>query len=118
MNKWKGKNHTRFPARNIIIGGVDEDQARGSLVGPLIVVGISVRFSQLDELSKIGIKDSKLLTPLSRRRMLSSMMDYVESLCICKLSPTDVDFGVTIFHSLNILEAQAMAASLKILSPI
>ena len=54
-------------------------------MGPLIVVGISVRFSQLEGLRKIGIKDSKLLTPLSRRRMLSSMMDYVESVCICKL---------------------------------
>ena len=115
MKKWKGKNHTRFPARDLLIGGVDE-AGRGSLVGPLIVVGISVRFSQLEELSKIGIKDSKLLTPLSRRRMLSSMMDYVESLCICKLSPTDVDFGV-LFSSLNILEAQAMAAIIEDIVP-
>ena len=84
---------------------------RGSLVGPLIVVGISVRLSQLEELRKTGIKDSKLLTPLSRR-MLSSTMEYVESVWICKLSPKDVDFGV-LFSSLNVLEAQAMAAIIE-----
>ena len=115
MHGRKGKNYGRFPANDFLVGGVDE-AGRGSLVGPLIVVGISVKFSQLDQLGKIGIKDSKMLTSLNRRRMLSSMMDYVDSICICKLSPTDVDFGV-LFSSLNVLEAQAMAAIIDEIVP-
>ncbi|MDQ5868853.1 MAG: ribonuclease HII [Thermoproteota archaeon] len=115
MHNCEGKKRTRFPARDLLIGGVDE-AGRGSLVGPLIVAGISVRVSQLDDLRKIGIKDSKLLTSLRRRRMFSSMMDCVESVCICKLSPSDVDFGV-LFSSLNVLEAQAMAAIIEDIIP-
>ena len=115
MHGRKGKNYGSFPANDFLVGGVDE-AGRGSLVGPLIVVGISVKSSQLNQLGKIGIKDSKMLTSLNRRRMLSSMMDYVDSICICKLSPIDVDFGV-LFSSLNVLEAQAMAAIIDEIVP-
>ncbi len=115
MQDREGKHRTKLRERDLLIGGVDE-AGRGSLIGPLIVAGISVRSSKLDELEKIGIKDSKLLTSLRRRRMLSGMMDYVESICICKLSPSDVDFGVR-YSSLNVLEAEAMAAIIDDIVP-
>ena len=45
-------------SKDILIGGVDE-AGRGSIIGPLIIAGISVRDSKMSELSKIGVKDSK-----------------------------------------------------------
>ncbi len=76
-----------------LIGGVDE-AGRGALVGPLIVAGISIKSSRLHELVKIGIKDSKMLSPKQRRSLIPKLVDQVECICICKLTPTDVDDGV------------------------
>jgi ribonuclease HII len=98
-----------------LIGGVDE-AGRGALVGPLIVAGISIKSSRLHELVKIGIKDSKMLSPKQRRSLVPKLVDQVEFICICKLTPTDVDRGV-INSSLNLLEAQAMAVVIENIFP-
>jgi ribonuclease HII len=98
-----------------LIGGVDE-AGRGALVGPLVVAGISVKSSRLHRLAKMGIKDSKLLSPKQRRSLIPKLIDEVESICICKLTPLDVDCGVK-DNNLNLLEAQAMAVVIDNIFP-
>lgn len=49
-----------------MICGVDE-AGKGSVLGPLVVAGISV--SSEDRLSDLGVKDSKLLSPKERERL-------------------------------------------------
>lgn len=110
QSKERNKN-SKTLGTDLLIGGVDE-AGRGALVGPLIVAGICIKSSRLLELVKIGIKDSKLLTANRRRSMIPKLIDHAECICICKLTPADVDYGV-INSSLNLLEAQAMAAVIE-----
>jgi ribonuclease HII len=55
--------------------GVDE-AGRGSVLGPLVVA--AVRAGSDDELIKIGVKDSKKLTPNTRERMYGLIMNACE----------------------------------------
>lgn len=115
MQSRVGIKNLESKAVDRLIGGVDE-AGRGALVGPLIVAGICIKSSRLHELVKIGIKDSKLLSPKQRRSLIPKLIDQVECICICKLTPTDVDYGV-INGSLNLLEAQAMAVVIENIFP-
>ena len=92
------------------ICGVDE-AGRGSLIGPIIVAGISVSKKSLSEMVEIGIKDSKLLTPKKRQILLGDVIGLAESICICRIGIEDIDFHVSKNH-LNLLEAEAMAITI------
>ena len=92
------------------ICGVDE-AGRGSLIGPIIVAGISVSKKSLSEMVEIGIKDSKLLTPNKRQIIFGDVIGLAESICICRIGIEDIDFHVSKNH-LNLLEAEAMAITI------
>lgn len=49
--------------------GIDE-AGRGALVGPLVVAGVVVDEDGEKELKKMGVKDSKKLTPKKERNWL------------------------------------------------
>jgi ribonuclease HII len=51
-----------------VIAGVDE-AGRGSVLGPLVVAGVSIEESRVRKLSELGVKDSKLLTPQKRSKL-------------------------------------------------
>ena len=44
------------------ICGVDE-AGRGSMLGPLVVAGVSISKSKVNLLKKLGVRDSKKLSP-------------------------------------------------------
>lgn len=92
------------------ICGVDE-AGRGSLIGPIIVAGISVSKKSLSKMVEIGIKDSKLLTPNKRQILFGDVIGLAESICICRIGIEDIDFHVSKNH-LNLLEAEAMAITI------
>ena len=46
------------------ICGID-DAGRGSMIGPLVIAGISIKKRNLKNLKSIGVRDSKRLTPVS-----------------------------------------------------
>ncbi|MGI0037093.1 MAG: ribonuclease HII [Nitrososphaera sp.] len=91
----------------VLVGGVDE-AGRGSIIGPLVVAGIGIRESKLPELRKMGVKDSKTLTPKARARLFGQIIKMVDSICVRKVAPEVVD-GSVMFHGLNKLEARVMA---------
>ena len=92
----------------ILIGGVDE-AGRGSIIGPLVVAGISIRKSKISKLRQIGVKDSKMLSPKSRANLFNLVMDMADSLCINIISCAMVDYSVFL-NRLNKLEAETMAS--------
>ena len=92
----------------ILIGGVDE-AGRGSILGPLVVAGISIRKSKISKLRQIGVKDSKMLSPKSRANLFNLVMDMADSLCINIISCAMVDYSVFL-NRLNQLEAETMAS--------
>ena len=93
--------------QGILVGGVDE-AGRGSIIGPLVVAGVGIKESKLAELRKMGVRDSKTLTPRARARLFGQIIRIVDSICVRKVAPEEVD-GSVMLHGLNRLEASVMA---------
>lgn len=91
----------------MFIAGVDE-AGRGSILGPLVVAGVSVRQSRLDRLREMGVRDSKLLTPQARARLVDDIKSVVDGFCIHAIDIAEIDESV-LLKGLNRLEAKAMA---------
>jgi ribonuclease HII len=91
----------------VSIGGVDE-AGRGSIIGPLVVAGISFKKNTVSELRNIGVKDSKALTPKSRVNLYTQLKDIAHSICIYKMDCHVIDHNVNL-KRLNRLEARMMA---------
>jgi ribonuclease HII len=92
---------------SVIVGGVDE-AGRGSIIGPLVVAGISFKKSAISELRKIGVKDSKALTSKSRICLYAQLKEMANSICIYKINCNVIDDNVYL-KRLNKLEAKMMA---------
>ncbi|MCD4768298.1 MAG: ribonuclease HII, partial [Methanosarcinales archaeon] len=46
----------------MLVAGVDE-AGKGPVIGPMIVAGVVIEENRLPELKKLGVKDSKVLSP-------------------------------------------------------
>ena len=91
----------------LLVGGVDE-AGRGSIIGPLVIAGISFRKASISKLRKIGVKDSKALTPKSRATLFGQLKEMAQSLYIYKIDCSVIDENVY-SNRLNRLEAKIMA---------
>ena len=92
----------------MLIGGVDE-AGRGSILGPLVVAGVSVRESKILKLKEMGVKDSKKLTPKARERLYDQIVSLADHYYIHTIKSTEVDSHV-LERGLNRLEAKVMAS--------
>lgn len=97
------------------ICGVD-DAGRGSVIGPLLVAGVSIEKTKVQLLKEMGIKDSKRLSPSTREKIYKKIIRTVDSYHIVKVSPKRVDASVN-KNLLNDLEARSMARVISKLSP-
>ena len=88
----------------MLICGVDE-AGRGSLLGPLVIAGVSVKSSKVKKLSSMGIKDSKKLSPSSREKLYKKIIDFVDDYYVARIYPKTIDSSVR-KHKLNFLEAK------------
>ena len=95
--------------------GVDE-AGRGSMLGPLVIAGISISKSKVNLLKKQGIRDSKKLSPKVRERLYKKIIQIVDDYYVVKIPPRIIDKSVS-NHSLNHLEAKYMAKVISKLSP-
>jgi ribonuclease HII len=91
----------------LMIGGVDE-AGRGSIIGPLVVAGVSVRESKVAKLKEMGVKDSKQLTRQARERLYDEIVSIADHYHVHTIKSTEVDSHV-LQRGLNRLEARAMA---------
>ena len=89
------------------ICGIDE-AGRGSMLGPLVIAGISLDKRKLKKLSSIGVKDSKKLSPELREHLYKKIIEIVDDYYITKISTRSIDASVK-KHGLNHLEAKYMA---------
>lgn len=97
------------------ICGID-DAGRGSMLGPLVIAGVSLDKKNIKKLSKLGVKDSKKLSPNSRELLYKKIIDVVDNYFITKISPRSIDASVK-KHCLNNLEAKHMAKVVLKLNP-
>jgi ribonuclease HII len=103
----------------MLMAGVDE-AGRGSVIGPLVIAGVSVEENDLPKLVDIGVKDSKLLSPQKRETLAKQIRELTLNCHVVFLSPVEIDQVVETgkrLHRLNRFEAQAMARVIAILKP-
>lgn len=87
----------------MIIGGVDE-AGRGPVIGPMCMAIVGCQDKAF--LNKIGVKDSKLLSP-DKRKKLSRIIRKEFPHVIIKVSPKEIDNAmINESTSLNTLEAE------------
>lgn len=97
------------------ICGVD-DAGRGSMLGPLVISGISIDKRKLRKLFSLGVKDSKKLSPKTREILYKKITELADSYYIVKVHPRSIDASVR-KHGLNELEAKYMAKVVSKLDP-
>ncbi len=103
----------------MLVSGVDE-AGRGSVIGPLVIAGVSLEEKDLPKLVDIGVKDSKLLSPQKRETLAKQIRELALNCHVVSLSPVEIDRVVETgkrLHRLNRFEAQAMARVITILKP-
>jgi ribonuclease HII len=104
---------------SVLIAGVDE-AGRGCVIGPLVIAGVLVKEETLPFLTKLGVKDSKLLSPKKRETLAVEIARLAEKYVLVKLSPAEIDRVVGSgrkLHKLNRLEAENMARIIDELNP-
>lgn len=103
----------------VIVCGIDE-AGRGPVVGPLVIAGACLDEKEFYQLERIGVKDSKLLSPEQRERLFFQIKTIVSSFEIILIQPPEVDaavLGVVKGMNLNWLEAHKAADILNKLHP-
>ena len=97
------------------ICGID-DAGRGSMIGPLVIAGITIEKKNLKKLKSLGVRDSKKLTRKSREILYKKIIDNVDDYYVVKIPPKTIDHSV-FKHNLNHLEAKNMAKIVMKLNP-
>jgi len=88
--------------------GLDE-AGRGPVIGPLVLAGCLIDESKEEELKKLGVKDSKLLTPQKRDFLDKKIREIAETFEIIILYPKDIDGRNAEGTKLNELEAEGFS---------
>jgi len=100
-----------------IICGVEE-AGRGPVIGPMVMAAVTMDEKNIHKLENLGVKDSKLLTPLQRENMFEKIKSIVKSHEILILFPEKVDDALTSDDlNLNWLEAITSAELIDKLKP-
>ena len=90
----------------MILGGIDE-AGRGSVMGPLVIAGISLDSEGIKFLQKEGVIDSKKMSPSKREHLYPKIISCAKSVYICRINPKTIDSYVN-QNKLNILESKFM----------
>lgn len=103
----------------ILVAGVD-DAGRGSIIGPLVLAGVLHPEDELEKLERLGVRDSKTLTPSRRIKLAELIRANVYAYHVVEVPPSQIDERVRCgikLRKLNFLEAQAMAKIIERLKP-
>ena len=97
------------------ICGVD-DAGRGSMIGPMVIAGISIEKKNIPKLRKLGVRDSKKLSSKKRELLYKEIVKLVDDYHVIRIPPRTIDKYV-FEHNLNHLEAKKMAEVISNLNP-
>jgi len=100
-----------------IIVGVDE-AGRGPVLGPLVMVAIAMKESELKKLEWLGVKDSKQLSSSVREELFERIHEVVYDFRIEVIEPDAIDLSLREpGTNLNWLEAETCARMVSELDP-
>lgn len=97
----------------ILVGGADE-AGRGCVLGPLVICLATIELGREHELKKIGVKDSKLLTPGRRKHLFNKIRDICTELVVMKTTANSLNETMK-KRSLNEIEAIEIGKALSLL---
>ncbi|MBI4019929.1 MAG: ribonuclease HII [Candidatus Aenigmarchaeota archaeon] len=96
------------------IAGIDE-AGRGSVIGPMVIVGLSVDQKGEAKLRGIKVRDSKLLSPKRREALYGEIEKIARDIVISKTEPCKIDAYRNSGTNLNRLEAIKFVEILNLL---
>lgn len=93
--------------------GID-DAGRGPVIGPMVLAGVLIEKKIEPSLKKLGVKDSKQVTPKRRDFLVEKIKEKVETFEIIRVKPVEIDGmannkDINQRIKLNELEARACA---------
>lgn len=91
-----------------LVTGIDES-GRGALLGPLVIAGVTILKSHEKKLLKLGVKDSKLLSPKKREQLYEEIDKIRIDSTIIPVAPCKIDNFRAIGVNLDKIEAMRMA---------
>ena len=65
-----------------------DEAGKGPVIGPMMIAGVVVEDNRLIELERLGVKDSKLLSPMRRNFLAAKIKEIAKN----KIS-NNCDFG-------------------------
>ena len=101
-----------------LICGIDE-AGRGPVIGPLVMCGLLIKEEGEQELVRLNVKDSKLLTKNQRESLFDKIEDVSQKYKLIIIEPDEIDRAVHNHDGLNLnkLEARKSAEILNQLNP-
>ena len=100
------------------VAGVD-DAGRGCVIGPLVVAGVLVEEGKVEDLRRLGVRDSKRLLPRKRETLVKEIERRADCTYF-EIPPWAIDHVVERnrrLRKLNYLEAMVMAKVIRDLQP-
>ena len=98
----------------ILICGLDE-AGRGALIGPMVICGVVIDKKDEKKLKKIGVKDSKALTPKKREMLAKKIEKIAKSVIIMRIPACKIfTYRKKYKMKLDALEALKMAQIIDI----
>ena len=73
-----------------MISGIDE-AGKGPVLGPMCVAGVLIQETKIDSLSRIGVRDSKQLSPKRREVLAGDIKKIADKYFILEVSPFQID---------------------------
>ncbi len=104
------------PVSREVIAGIDE-AGRGAVMGPLVVAGVSMEPGVENHLRKLGVRDSKILSPSRREKLSESIEKLSRDVVLVKVGPCRIDNYRKTGVNLNQIEAMKMADIVNYLKP-
>lgn len=88
----------------MLILGID-DAGRGPVIGPMVLAGVLIERKDEAHLRKLGVKDSKQVTPKRREILAEEIKKIAKSYFFSIASPSEIDGRASSGLNLNNLEA-------------
>ena len=90
---------------------------KGAVLGPLVICGLAIDEKAEKKLKKLGVKDSKLLSPKKREELASKIEKIAAHTIIIRVPSCKIDANRRRGVNLNQIEALTMAEIINMVNP-
>jgi ribonuclease HII len=82
---------------------------KGALIGPLVIAGVTIDKKYEKKLVRLGVKDSKKLTPSKREELAALIEQHASNIIVLRVQPCKIDTYREQGINLDKIEAMKMA---------